>query len=112
MGLLLLCVALVAASFGIRYWRKSLQNPITRKLSRSWASVSFWMGIVGAVLVVARVEEIQFVAMRFMWVVWAAAALFYVYMQWRLFTAKHYEVLPRSRMDDPREKYLPGKKRR
>jgi hypothetical protein len=112
LGLLLLCAALVAASFGIGFWRKGVQNPVTKKLSRSWSSVSFWMGIVGAVLVVARVEQIQFVAMRFLWVLWVAVGLIYVYLQLRLFRAKHYEVLPRERVDDPRNRYLPGKKRR
>lgn len=88
-----------------------MQNSVTRKLSASWSSVAFWMGIVGLVLVVARVERIQIVAMPFLWVVWGAILLLYVVIQWRIFVMKHYQVLPRSAEVDPNDRYLPKKKK-
>ncbi len=111
MMLLALSFVLIAVSFGIKYWRASLENPITRKLSRSWSMTSFWFGIVGLVLVVARVEQIQFLAMRFVWVLWALALIAYTLFQFRLFRARHYEVLPSVRFNDPRDRYIPQRKK-
>jgi len=109
--LIILCVALIAFSFGLWYWRKHLQNPVTRKLSRSWGSASFWFGIAGLVLVVARVEEIQFLAMRLLWVLWWAGVAVYLFFQVRTFRARHCKVLPKERVFDPRDRYLPGKRK-
>lgn len=111
-ALLVLCLLMLVASFLIRLWRSKLQNPVTKKLSRSWASVLFWFGLVGVILVVSRVEGIQFVAMRLWWGVWFLGILAFAFLQMRLFRAKHYEVLPNMRVDDPRDRYLPGRKRR
>lgn len=109
--LLVVGLGLIALSIGLRFWRKGLQNPITRKLSRSWAGATLWFGITAAILVVARVEGIQFLAMRCMWLVWGIAAAVYVFFQYRLFTRRHYEVLPRIAVNDPRDRYIPGKKK-
>ena len=104
--------ALVAVSFLIRYWRaKIATGAVTKKLSRSWSSAAFWFGVVGLVLLVSRVEKIQFVAMRFLWVFWGLAAVLYVFLQWRIFASRHYEVLPTVRREDPRAKYLPKAKK-
>lgn len=111
MGLIALSLAFVVGSFAISFWRKKMQNSVTRKLSASWSSVAFWMGIVGLVLVVARVERIQIVAMPFLWVVWGAILLLYVVIQWRIFVMKHYQVLPRNAEVDPNDRYLPKKKK-
>ena len=62
--------------------------------------------------VVARTEEIQFLAMRFLWVLWLAAALLYLFLQVKFFRARYYEELPVDRTDDPRAAYLPKRKRR
>ena len=109
-SLLALCGALMLLSFILRFWRRGISNPVTRKLSRSWSSASFWFGIAGAILVVSRVEGIQFLAMRFLWGVWLVAALAYLFFQIRQFRARHYEVLPVEVVLDPRDKYLPKKK--
>ena len=111
-AILVLCVVLIALSFGINYWRGRVQNSITKKLTRAWSSISFWFGVVGLVLIVARVEKIQFIAMRFLWVLWVAALAFAIFVQYRLFRMRHYEVMPRvMTKEDPRAKYMPGKKR-
>ncbi|MBI3816907.1 hypothetical protein HY285_05190, partial [Candidatus Peregrinibacteria bacterium] len=102
LSLLIACGTLVVLSFIIAVWRRSHANSVTRKLSRTWSSVSFWFGIVGLVLVVSRVEQIQFLAMRFFWVLWVLALLVYVFVQLRLFRARHYEILPRVSAADPR----------
>lgn len=109
--LLILCGALIIASILIRFWRSRLTNPVTKKLSRSWGPAAFWFGIVGLVLIVCRVEQIQFLAMRFTWVLWFAVFAVYVIIQIRLFRMRHYEVLPKVRYEDPLEKYLPKKKK-
>ncbi|NOS67004.1 MAG: hypothetical protein HOO67_01400 [Candidatus Peribacteraceae bacterium] len=108
---LVACAALVVLSFAIKYWRGQVQNAVTKKLSRAWSSISFWFGLTGLVLVVARVEKIQFVAMRFLWVLWALVLILLIALQWRIFRSRHYEVLPRVGKVDPRDQYLPGKKK-
>lgn len=110
-GLIALSLLFVVGSFGISFWRKKISNSVTRKLSASWSSVAFWMGIVGLVLVVARVERIQIIAMPFLWIIWAAILLLYVIVQWRIFVMKHYAVLPRSVEVDPNDRYLPKRKK-
>jgi hypothetical protein len=98
----------VLLSVGIRVWRGRLQNAVTKKLSRTWAAISLWFGITGVVMVVARVESIQFLAMRFLWGVWGVLLLLLVALQWRVFRMRHYQVMPRATAkDDPRAKYLP-----
>lgn len=109
---LALCAALVLSSFGVRMWRARLTNSVTKKLSRAWSSVLFWFGVVGIVLLIARVEKIQFFAMRFAWVLWGIAFLLILFLQYKVYRARHYEVMPRAATpDDPRAKYLPGKKK-
>lgn len=112
MALLIACAVLIIASFIISYWRKKLvTNSVTRKLSRSWPSAAFWFGLTGLIFVVSRVEGISYLSMRFLWVLWGLALLGFLYAQWRLFRARHYEVLPREEKNDPRVKYLPKKKK-
>jgi len=110
-ALMAFCVLLIVLAVLISFWRRRLRNHITKKLSRSWASASFWFGLTGLIFVIARVEQIQFVSMRFLWVIWIAAAAFYLFLQIRLFRMRHYEVLPKEVSLDPREKYLPKRKR-
>jgi hypothetical protein len=111
--LLALCALLLLLSIGLRFWRTRLKNSMTRKLSKSWSSVSLCFGIAGVVLVVSRVEDIQFLAMRSVWLLWGVAAAVYLFFQWRIFRARHYEVLPAVvAVSDPRDSYLPGKKRK
>lgn len=108
---LAVCAVLILGSFAIRMWRSRQQNSVLRKLSRSWASVAFWFGIIGLVLVVSRVEAIQFFAMRFLWVVWGALLLGIAFLQFRLFRAKYYVVIPQKPQFDPRDKYIPGRRK-
>jgi|SRR3989338_8978233 len=108
LALIAICALMVLGSFTVRYWRNRLQNPVTKRLSRSWASAAFWFGIIGLFFIVCRVEEIQFLAMRLWWLLWLAALLVYVVLQVRIFRARHYQVLPQERTNDPRRKYLPG----
>lgn len=111
LALLIVCALMIVISIGLSFWRKKQGNPIMKKLSRSWASASFWFGLVGLILVVSRVEQIQFIAARVLWIVWAAALAFYLFVQIRSFRARYYTVLPHEPILDPRSKYLPKKKR-
>jgi hypothetical protein len=110
--LLILTLGMIVGSFAISFWRKRQANPVTRKLSAGWSRTAFWFGIFGLVMVVSRVENIQFIAMRALWLIWAAFLLLYVVFQLKKWRRKHYEVLPSVAVNDPREKYLPKKKRR
>ncbi len=107
---LLLCTALIVGSFFVSLWRSRLENPLTRKLSRSWPATLRWFGGIGLVLTVSRVEQVQFLAMRFLWVLWILAAAGAIVLHVRLWRLRHYSVLDRPLEQDPREKYLPKKK--
>lgn len=112
LALLVLCGACIAVSILLRLWRRRLGNPVLRKLSTSWPAIVLWFGISGVVLVVARVEGIQFLAMRVLWFVWAVAFLLTLLFQLWKFRMRYYEVVPQERMLDPLEEYLPKRRRR
>lgn len=112
LALMVFCALLIAGAVGLVIWRRNMRNPVTRKLSRSWPSASFWFGFSGLIMTIARVEQIQYVSMRFLWVLWLAAAIFYLFLQWKLYRMRHYEVLPKEVSTDPRTKYLPKKQKR
>ena len=112
MAALLVCTLLIAGSFAIKRWRNKQSNAVTRKLSRSWPSAAFWFGLTGLFMVVCRVEGISYVSMRFWWVIWGVCALLFAGFQIKIFSMRHYEVLPQqAKKEDPREKYLPKKKK-
>ncbi len=110
--LLALCLVAIVVSFVLPRVRNAWQNGQLKKLSKSWASACGWFGWTGLVLVVARVEEIQYVSMRFIWVLWGAALAAYVFVQVRSFRSRYYEVLPAASMQDARADYLPKRKKR
>jgi len=111
--LIIVCAIFVLGSFGIKIWRSRLSNPVTKKLSRSWARASFWFGVVGLILVYSRIESISYVSMRIWWAVWFLALVAYLFIQDKLFRARHYKVLPKEKLEeDPREKYLPKRKKK
>lgn len=109
--LLVLCLALIVGSFAVKRWRAKSRNPMTRKLTGTWPGAMLWFGFLGVFLVVCRVENISFFAMRAWWVIWLVALGVFVYAQYRLYKARHYEVLPQEKKSDPRADYLPKKKR-
>jgi len=109
--LLIVCGLLVFSSFAIKRWRRKLQNPITKKLSKSWSKAAFWFGAIGLFLVLARLETISYVSMRLWWFFWGIALVAYLLLQLRLYKARHYEVLPADKQKDPRDQYLPNRKK-
>jgi hypothetical protein len=109
--LLIVCALLVLFSFLFRFWRSRMTNPVMKKLSRSWSSAAFWFGATGLVFVVSRVESIGFLAMRLLWVLWGIAFALYLGVQMRLFKMRYYEKLPTEVSDDPRDRYLPKRKK-
>ncbi len=110
-SLVLVCVVMMILSFAVRHWRSTLQNPITRQLSSTWSSVLFWLAVVGLVLVVSRVEMIQFLAMRGLWALWALFFVLYAALQVLQFRRRHYTVIGRTQVIDERDKYLPRRKK-
>lgn len=108
--LLAVCLGFVIVSFAISFWRRRLTNPVTKNLSKSWSSASFWFGVVGAVFVASRVEMIQFLAMRALWALWLLSLVLYVVFQVLSFRRRHYTVMERTQVVDERDKYLPKSK--
>lgn len=110
--LLAVCFGMVIASFALKAWRRRTKNPVTRKLSASWPGASMWFGITGLVMTVARVESVSYVSMRVWWAVWFAILALFVFAQYRLFRARHYEPVRGEKSADPRGDFLPKKKKR
>ena len=106
------CGVLIVGSWFFSRWRKRHPSAVTRTLTRSWATAAFWFGVVALFLTIARVERIQFFAMRFFWVIWGIFFILFVVFQTMVFRRRHYQVLPTKGADDPRDKYLPRSKRR
>jgi Ca2+/Na+ antiporter len=107
---IILSLVLVFGSFALSAWRRKQSNPQTRSLSSSWSSASFWFGLIALFLIVCRVEYIQFLAMRALWLVWFASLALYIVFQVLQFRRRHYTILGRPTIVDVREKYLPRKK--
>lgn len=108
---LLLAVGLLIASFFLSRWARSNPNPITKKLTKAWPKAAFVFGFAALILVVSRVEGIQYLAMPFLWVVWGLLGILYFLLQRRVFRSRHYEVVKTEHVEDPRERYLPKKKK-
>lgn len=111
MPFLVLSLGLILASILLSRWRKKTSNVVTKKLSKTWPTAAFAFGFVGFILVLSRAENIQYISMRFWWVVWFVLGLLFVYLQYRVYKARHYEILPSQSSVDPREKYLPKRKK-
>jgi hypothetical protein len=105
------CCLLVFLSLVLRFWRKRQTDAMIRRLSASWARAALWFGCIGIVLIVSRSEGIQFIAMRFLWIVWGVALLLYILFQIQRFRTRYYQVVPQKKEADPREKYLPKPKK-
>ncbi len=108
---LILCAVLIVGGFILSRLRHRWSDARLRKLSASWPSIGYTFGGTALLLVVSRVEQIQFLAMHFLWVVWLIAAIFVVWLQWKSYAMRYYEVLPRIDERDPRAKYLPHKRK-
>ncbi len=104
------CVFLIILSLAIRYWRRTLKNPMTKSLTKSWSFAAFWFGIVGVVLITSRVEMIQFLAMRAVLFLWILCIVLYVFLQFIFFRRRHYTVMQRTQIVDERDKYLPKRR--
>lgn len=109
--LLIVCALLLLFSFAFRFFRSRMGNPVMKKLSRSWSSAAFWFGVTGILFVVSRVEGVGFLAMRLWWVGWGIAIALYLGVQIRIFRMRYYEKLPSEVSDDPRDRYLPKRKK-
>lgn len=113
LAILLLCSAMIVASFIVKRMQFRSSSAVVRKMIKSWSPILFWFGLVGLFMAVCRVEGISYLSMRFWWVLWALIGLVVAFFQWKMFRSRHYEVLPQQEeKNDPREKYLPKKKKR
>ena len=110
--LLVLCVAFVVASFVLPRLRNRSQDAQFKKVSKTWAAACAWFGWTGLVMVIARVEEIQFLSIRALWVLWGLALAAYVALQVRVYRNRYYEVIPNRPTQDARAAYIPKAKKR
>lgn len=101
----------IVASVSFRVWRKKQQNSVTRKLTKSWPASLLWFGIFGFVYAVSRVEGVSYISMRLWVFVWAACFLLFVLFQTRKFKNRYYEIIPQEKKIDPKDRYLPKKKK-
>jgi len=108
---LLIALGLLAASYFLSRLSRNHPNPVTKKLTKIWPKAAFFYGFVALILVVSRAEAIQYIAMQFWWIVWAILGILFATVQYRLFRSRHYQVLKSEHVEDPREKYLPKRKR-
>ncbi len=111
-ALIVLSIVLIAGSWLITRWRNRLSNQSLKKVSRSWSTASVWFGLTALLFTIARVEQIQFLSMRFLWLIWALILALFIVLQVRAVRMRTYEVLPTITSNDPRSKYLPKRKRR
>ncbi len=111
MALLVLFALFIVAFVALGQWRKRIQNPATKTLSAGWPTAALWFGIVGLVLTVARVEQIQFLSMRVLWIVWMLILLVYCAFQIFHFRSRHYVIVRKERTVDLRDRYMPKKRR-
>lgn len=110
--LLIICGVLIIGSFAVRAWRYRQTNPMTKTLTKSWATAMIWFGVTGLIMVVSRVETIQFLAMRALWAVWILTLAAYVAFQVINFRRRHYVIVEKQKVVDMRERYMPGRKRK
>lgn len=110
--LLIVCACAVIASFIVPRLRARSHDAQFKKLSRTWATAAGWFGWTGLVLVIVRVEEIQYLSMRFLWVFWGVALLGYLALQVKLYRSRYYAIIPNRPAEDDRAKYLPSRKKK
>lgn len=108
---LAVCGALLLLSLALRIMRARLHFGSFRRFALSFDRVALWFGVTGLLLVVARVEEIQYLAMRFWWIVWGGSFILCGVVRLRRLRLLGYEVIPSAAPPDLREKYLPRSKR-
>ena len=108
---LLVCGVLLLLALVLRILRTRSHSGSFRRLTQSFDRAALWFGLVGLFLVIARAEEIQYVAMRFWWIVFGGSFALYVFVQCRRARLLWYEVIPSAPSQDLREKYLPHRKR-
>ncbi|PIP65210.1 hypothetical protein COU77_02025 [Candidatus Peregrinibacteria bacterium CG10_big_fil_rev_8_21_14_0_10_49_16] len=107
--LLSISTGLIVLAVVVRFLRPRL-DAVARKLTRALPSVCTAFGLVGCVLVVSRVEGVQYLSMRFLWVIWFLLLGLFVVFQWKIYRQGHYRIERTSVEVSLRDKYLPARK--
>lgn len=107
---LALCGVLLFLSLTLRILRTRAHAGPLRRFAQSFNRVALWFGVTGLFLVVARVEGMQYLTMRFWWVVWGGSLLLCSVVRFRRLRLLGYDVISSPTPPDPREKYLPRRK--
>lgn len=105
------CGALLLLSLTLRILLVRSHAGAVRRFAQSFDGIALWFGVTGLLLVVARVEEIQYLAMRFWWIVWGGSFILCGVLRLRRLRLLGYDVIPSAAPPDLREKYLPRRKR-
>jgi Ca2+/Na+ antiporter len=110
-ALLCVSVGLMLLAVIIKVLRARMRNSMTRSLSGSWSYASFWFGFTGLILVVSRGENILFLQMRILWIVWVLCMAVYIFFQVLSFRNRHYAVIKHPHRGQDHDPYLPRKKK-
>lgn len=105
---LVAAVAMIAAAQVLRRVRFSAGR---RGVTRTWPPSLLVFGVAGAVLAVARAEAIAWLAMPLWSALWAGLAALLAVLQAAVWRRRTYTVVPVAKQTDPRDAYLPGKRR-
>src|SRR3989338_8152624 len=88
-----LCIVLLLCALVVPRFPVPASSQLRRFRSSLVRSCGLFGGI-GLFLIVARVEEIQYIAMRFWWFLWGISFFVYVFFLWRVYQRSSYAVLP------------------
>lgn len=103
-------LVLLIASFIVRPLRRNFQAS-AKALSKYWPTMLTTFGLLGIVLGVCRAEGIAFLSMPFLGALWGVLAIVILVLQTVAFRRRSYTIIPAAKIEDPRDAYLPKKKK-
>lgn len=113
MAAAILCASLLAFAVGaVVRRRQHSATGYARQGLKAWGTLLFVFGVIGVMLGVSRAENIVFLAMPFLQILWALLLAVSSVIHLSLLRKRSYTILPSARVVDPRDEYLPKKRRR
>lgn len=107
-----LFIVFALAAFAVWFRRKLRKSHDTqlKKLASGWPTAAWWFAMTALVMIVARVESISYVSMRFWWGVWLVFAILYIALQYKVFSSRYYTIVEK-RVKKKLSPYLPKKRK-
>ncbi len=110
-SLLAVGVLLLVLSSVVRRKRRSFQGTV-KALSKTWPSALLLFGAVGVALGVCRAEGVPFFSMPLLAVLWAILLVVVASLHVFLYRKRSYTIIPSQKTIDPREQFLPKRRKR